>query len=406
MANQAASEAEDLQLGAGTLYFLRNSDNNKGFHHLGNAEEFTITMDVTTVEKNSSMNRHRELMASVVTAVKPTGTITLDEYNPFNVALGLYGNENAHEQAAATLTDEPYTVNSVPGIIRLKDADGNGYYNVSGISVKPATSTPASATFTGGSNTFTDAAGGTITLSGSYSGTTAKSIYIQITSAATAAGNLTGVEFDWFDGSLASPATHVVLTGTSGTPTGTSEVVALGATGLSLTFAVTASSTDNFTVASAIGGTTPTITCKPASATYKEGKDWVCDEVDRKAGIIRIIKGSSIEKDATVLVSATVPEEKYVTVAAGNANKIDGELLYVGDVTQGNNYVLEGWKVEITPNGDFSGLISDGSDFNNFQLTVTFLSDRENHRDYPYMKLTRVGGADTDTINEVYDPLQ
>lgn len=397
MANQAASEAEDLQLGAGTLYFLRNSDNNKGFHHLGNAEEFTITMDVTTVEKNSSMNRRRELMTSVVTAVKPTGTITLDEYNPFNVALGLYGNENAHEQAAATLTDEPYTVNSVPGIIRLKDADGNGYYNVSGISVKPATSTPASATFTGGISTVTDTDGGTITLSGTYTGTSAKTISVKITSAATKAGNLAGVAFEWSE--LGGIPHTVTLTGSTGG--GLTEPVELTGTGLTLTFNMTASSTDNFSTSSLY-----TINCTPASTAYKEGKDWVCDEVDRKAGIIRIIKGSSIEKDATVLVSATVPEEKYVTVAAGNANKIDGELLYVGDVTQGNNYVLEGWKVEITPTGDFSGLISDGSDFNNFQLTVTFLSDRENHRDYPYMKLTRVGGADTDSINEVYDPLQ
>ena len=397
MANQAASEAEDLQLGAGTLYFLRNSDNNKGFHHLGNAEEFTITMDVTTVEKNSSMNRHRELMASVVTAVKPTGTITLDEYNPFNVALGLYGNENAHEQAAVTLTDEPYTVNSVPGIIRLKDADGNGYFNVSDIVVKPATSTPASATFTGGTSTVTDTDGGTITLSGTYTGTSAKTITVKITSAATTAGNLAGVAFEWAE--LGGIPHTVTLTGSTGG--GLTEPVTLIGTGLTLTFNMTASSTDNFSTSSLY-----TIKCTPASTAYKEGKDWVCDEVDRKAGLIRIIKGSSIEKGATVLVSATVPEEKYVTVSGGNANKIDGELLYVGDVTQGNNFVLEGWKVEITPNGDFSGLISDGSDFNNFQLTVTFLSDRENHRDYPYMKLTRVGGADTDTINEVYDPLQ
>lgn len=397
MANQAASEAEDLQLGAGTLYFLRNSDNNKGFHHLGNAEEFTITMDVTTVEKNSSMNRHRELMASVVTAVKPTGTITLDEYNPFNVALGLYGNENAHEQAGVTLTDEPYKVNSVPGIIRLKDADGNGYFNVSDIVVKPATSTPASATFTGGISTVTDTDGGTITLSGTYTGTSAKTISVKITSAATTAGNLAGVAFEWSE--LGGIPHTVTLTGSTGG--GLTEPVKLTGTGLTLTFNMTASSTDNFSTSSLY-----TINCTPASTEYKEGKDWVCDEVDRKAGLIRIIKGSSIEKDATVLVSATVPEEKYVTVAAGNANKIDGELLYVGDVTQGNNYVLEGWKVEITPTGDFSGLISDGSDFNNFQLTVTFLSDRENHRDYPYMRLTRAGGADTDTINEVYDPLQ
>ena len=85
MANQAQSIANDLMVGAGALYFLRDDDNNKSLHHLGNCDEFNITTDVTTVEKNSSMNKRRELMASVVTAVSPSATLTLTEYNPYNM---------------------------------------------------------------------------------------------------------------------------------------------------------------------------------------------------------------------------------------------------------------------------------------------------------------------------------
>ena len=49
MSNQAFSEAEDLMVGAGELYFKRDDDNNKSFHHLGNVEEFNINTDITTV---------------------------------------------------------------------------------------------------------------------------------------------------------------------------------------------------------------------------------------------------------------------------------------------------------------------------------------------------------------------
>ena len=109
MANQAFSESADLMVGAGELYFKRKDDNN-GLHHLGNVEEFNITTDVTTVEKNSSMNRKRELMASVVTAVAPSGSMTMTEYNPYNMALGLFGAENVHKQVAKSMVDRKSVV--------------------------------------------------------------------------------------------------------------------------------------------------------------------------------------------------------------------------------------------------------------------------------------------------------
>ena len=143
MANQAFSESPDLMVGAGELYFKRKDDPN-GFHHLGNAESFNITTDVTTVEKNSSMNKRRELMASVVTAVAPSASITLNEYNPYNLALGLFGEEHLHTQEELTLTDESYAVDSVPGIIEVKDADGNRVYKLHDVSLKLATAKPAS----------------------------------------------------------------------------------------------------------------------------------------------------------------------------------------------------------------------------------------------------------------------
>ena len=171
MSNQAQSLASDLMVGAGEVWFNRKSasKDSNGFHHLGNVDEFNITVDVTTVEKNSSMNKKRTLMATVTTAVKPSASLTLTEYNPYDLALGLYGEEAITHQEKATLTDEQYTLASVPGIITLTDADGNRYYDVKDIVVKPngvgsTTATvktaPSSMTFTG--STLTDTEGGKI----------------------------------------------------------------------------------------------------------------------------------------------------------------------------------------------------------------------------------------------------
>lgn len=147
MANQAQSIANDLMVGAGALYFLRDDDNNKSLHHLGNCDEFNITTDVTTVEKNSSMNKRRELMASVVTAVSPSATLTLTEYNPYNMALGLFGTENVHNQAATSIATA-YRVNSVPGVLEITDANGERYFNLENLTIGLTTPTPASFAWT------------------------------------------------------------------------------------------------------------------------------------------------------------------------------------------------------------------------------------------------------------------
>ena len=114
MSNQAFSLADDLTCGAGEVWFDRQSDCTDGWHHLGNADEMTIKVDVTTVEKKSSMNKKRVIMATATTETKATAELTLTEYNAFNLALGLYGRDVVTKQPAVTLTDEKYTVVTNP----------------------------------------------------------------------------------------------------------------------------------------------------------------------------------------------------------------------------------------------------------------------------------------------------
>lgn len=391
MANQAMSESRDLMVGAGEFYFRRSDDAN-GLHHLGNVEEFNITTDVTTVEKNSSMNKRRELMASVVTAVTPTATLTLNEYNPYNLALGLFGTEAFYNQEGNNIVDKPLEVLSVPGIIELKNADGKPIYNATNIVVKPAMATPSSWSF-GVDGTVTTADGGTLTVTGTYSGATDKTIYVKITSDNIDADDLTGVGFKHSDNIVAiDSAPQNDLTGGSN-----SETVSIGE-GLSIKFELPDSSANIKQ-----SGTLYQIVCVASSSAYKEGVDYLVEEQSSKAGLIKILAGGKIKKGDTVVVNADVPEATICTVSGGNAGEIAGELLFVGDPNIGDAYVIHGWNVRVQPSGDLSGLISE--DFGSFQLEIKFLSDYANHPDSPFYKVVKVGeGSGTDVASGEYDP--
>lgn len=396
MANQAFSEAEDLMVGAGELYFRRKDDVN-GLHHLGNVEEFNITTDVTTVEKNSSMNRKRELMASVVTAVSPTGSMTMTEYNPYNMALGLFGAENVHKQVATTLVNESFIVPSVPGIIELKDANGNRYYNAQNIVASLSAVIPSYIRNTPVMPNV--ATGSVVNVVGlpAASMTSNTDLYVGITRVATTPGDVAGLEITWRAGVGGSDNIITVST------TGASTTEALGTTGISIFISLDpADDMSTAVVTSPISGMK--IECVAAKTSLTPDVDYVVEDQSSRAGFIKIPEGSILSKSDTILISADIPEADYVTVSGGNAGEIEGELVFIGDPNQGDIYNLEAWDVKVQPDGDLTGLI--GSDFGSFTLNVKFLADYKNHRQYPYYKLTKVGSASgTEVAQGVYDPL-
>lgn len=392
MSNQAFSEASDLQVGAGTLYFHRKTDSN-GYHHMGDAQDFNITTDTTKIEHNSSMNKARELMDSAVTAIKPSAKVKLFEYNPYNVALGLYGTENVKHQASVTLTDEEYTVASVPGIIQLKDADGNRYLNVTGVTMKPKVAVPATVVFNGTtSDTHTDTLGGTLKMSiGTFAGTSDGKVYITIKTAPTATGDLNGLALEVKEGLLGSTQPFNV----SSTATTKDFILT---SGLKITATVTTGNT--FTAGSTLIVANVTV----SKTTYTAGKDYIVEDQSARAGLIKIPVGSSIVATDKVLISGTVPEQTFPTVSGGDAGEIEGELLYVSDNTTGNNMVVEAWRVKVTPDSEFSGLI--GTEYGSYGLSLEFLSDRVNHPSYPFYQVTYVDKATgTEVTSGNYDPM-
>lgn len=375
-------------VGAGEVWFKRSDDAN-GWHTLGNCDEMNITVDVTKVEKNSSLNRKRTLMQSVVTAVKPTTTITLTEYNAYNMALGLYGTEAVTHIAEKDVVDELYTVVSVPGIITLVDADGNRVFNAKNIIVKPESAIPAMASFVSvpsslgtvattasKDDTLTDTAGGKLTINaGTYSASTDTRIFMTIKTAPTSSGDLDGMEIEVKEG-VAGVAQTFTVTGTKTTDTFT---LTSGAT-----ITATVTSSDTFTQTTV--GATIEAKVEASTTEYTKGRDFFYDEQSASAGVIKFNVGSAISAGDKLKVSYHIDEANLINVSLADAGDIEGEFLYIGDNNSGPNYTIEGWRVKVSPSGDLSGLI--GTDFGSFQLTVDFLDDSEHHSDFPFARVT------------------
>lgn len=388
MANQCSSLSSDLMVGAGEVWFKRSDDAN-GWHTLGNCDEMNITVDVTKVEKNSSLNRKRTLMQSVVTAVKPTTTITLTEYNAYNMALGLYGTEAVTHIDEKDVVDELYTVVSVPGIITLVDADGNRVFNAKNIIVKPESAIPAMASFvsvpsslgtlattTNKNDTITDTAGGKLTINaGTYSASTDTRIFMKIKTAPTSSGDLNGMEIEVKEG-VAGIAQSFTVSSTKLTDTFT---LTSGAT-----ITATVTSSDTFTKTTV--GATIEAKVEASTTTYTKGRDYFYDEQSASAGVIKFNVGSALSAGDKVKVSYHIDEANLINVSLADAGDIEGEFLYIGDNNSGPNYTIEGWRVKVSPSGDVSGLI--GTDFGSFQLTVDFLDDSEHHSDFPFARVT------------------
>ena len=373
MANSTFSNAEDLSLGTGELYFKRKSSTpaNDRFHHMGNCEKCDVKTDITKVEKFSSMNQAREQMASVVTAVKPSISITMNEYDPYNLALGLFGTEGVITQKSQTVVDEVHNC-SKDCIIELKDSLGNRYFNVTDIVVKR--DKPAPASLSAVTKETTLASNGIVAVSGTYTGANNANYYLKVKTAPTVAGQVAGLEFEYSNALAGIYAGSVLFTNTTGT-----QSVAL-ANGIKVDITLTGSQT--FAV-----GEIYSFIANSAGGAYILGRDYVVEYQASSIGLVKIPATSTIT-DNTVKIDYKVPEGTFPKVSGSNAGKIEGELLFLGDNGMSTVYNANFWKVNLTPSGDLTGLI--GTDFGSFELTGDILSDRINHPDEPFYHYVKI----------------
>jgi len=110
MSFQNTPSGENLVLGAGEILFDRfdAAGLSTGYRHVGNAESLNITTTVETIEKKSSMDGARGIIAQAVIGSESEVVIVLNEYHPENLALALQGDTGTYAQtAAAGLVAQP-----------------------------------------------------------------------------------------------------------------------------------------------------------------------------------------------------------------------------------------------------------------------------------------------------------
>ncbi|WP_371366298.1 hypothetical protein SRRS_07190 [Sporomusa rhizae] len=365
-ATKSGSNAEDLMLGAGTIYFERFDRQGVPtgiLHHCGNVDAFNLTTEVTSIAKNSSMNRARELMAEVTTQVAARIAMTFTEYDPANLSMGLYGEAGVETQEEKTVAGEIYTV-SPDSVLRVP------HYNISDVILTPLNATPAA--ISAAAMMTNNASDGTLTTGGAYTGTESADYYIRITAANTTAGDIAGCKFQWTKGSVAGTYSADIEVD------GSAQVLEKG-----ITVQFNAAAGQKF-----VSNEIYKFTATAASGAYVKGRDYHVYEVEARAGIVNILPTSTIPENTKVVASYHVAKGKFPKIMGAIAGRIEGRLLFIGDPNKGPCYNGEFWKVSMKPNGDLTGLI--GTEFGSYPIQATCISDRQDHPDEPFYKLVKV----------------
>ena len=394
MADQAFSNSEDLMFGSGELYILYDDEVDLGWKHLGNADEFIINTELESIKKYGSMNKKRELQDMNTTQATVTAYATLTEYDPKNLALALFGEVGVKHQVGRLLNRVNYVVPTVPGIVTVADPNMNRYYGIRDVLVEPTTQLQAGISWFdangyGEISTVTNyhdtlkaySMGGKITVTMPPTGITSDfDILLCITKPPSSAGDLYGMEIMVQETNIGETIFYSFNNSTL------SEDVTL-TSGAKLTFEVTGTATFSSmgtTIESGVRAIALT-----ATSEFKEGIDYICDEQDSRAGIIKIPFGSRVRPGDAVSVSCIVPDRDLQLVSGVSRKECQCKLLYVPDNNVGPNYVLEAWRVRVEPEGDLTGLISSG-DFGTYRINFEFITDYEEHPGYPYFQMTLI----------------
>jgi hypothetical protein len=361
MTTNVTPTSDDLMIGAGELFFNRR-DNATGLmtgeRHLGNCTTFNLTTNIEEKKKFSSMHAARTLYKSIITQLGASGKIVMDEYNSYNLALGLFGEDGIFTQ--------PSSVNNE---VSLPSVSQGRYYSLGKFKLKnvviPRTiSTPAviAAPVAVGAITST----GAVSSSGTYTALVPADYFIVVSAANTTSGSASGAKIQWKKGVTGTLSADVTVT--DATPI-------LLENGVSVT--LTCGVSKNFVV-----GDTWKITCTPAESTnYVEDADYT---VDAKVGRIYIIPGGDIADNASIGVKFDADAVTCVKVVGGNTSKIEGYLRFVGDPTTGPAYHGEFWNISIQPDGEL-GFISE--DWGSITIKFECQDDSANHPKEKFYRL-------------------
>ena len=124
---------EDYNLGRGIVYFANLVNSLPAdYRDLGNAPEFNISIEVETVEHQSSRQGLRVVDKEVVISQKISLTVTIDELNFENLALFFSGSTGTHTNVSvAGFAEHQMITSAVHGRwYDIVDSNGNRAYDV------------------------------------------------------------------------------------------------------------------------------------------------------------------------------------------------------------------------------------------------------------------------------------
>lgn len=359
MTLKGTPSSDNIYLGAGEIYFDR-IDNKTGLHtgerHLGNCTTFNITSESEQKKKYSSMHAARRLYKSIITQIGASGKISMDEFDPENLALALFGESGVYVQPAQANLSKAITVKQG----RYFALDN---YNVSNVvipNLNPAPSVIAPAVAAGAITSD-----GVVTSSGLYTGTITGDYFILITAGNTVPGAIAGTTFKWRKGIVGVQSADV----TAGAVASTLEL------GIKVLLDVTG--TQNFVV----GDTYKISVVAAGQATFSPVMDYT---VDAKLGRVYIVPGGGMADGSVAGVQYDCAKTTCVKVMAGNTAKIEGFLRFAGDPTTGPTYVGEFWYVSIQPDGD-TGFIAE--DWGSMGIKFECQDASADHPDEPFYRL-------------------
>ena len=355
--------AKNLLLGAGKVLFDRWDDdgNSTGARHLGTVPKFDLKIEVDKITKKQSMYAAKTTYLEVIKEVTASADVTIDEFDPANVAMAFLGKEGVITQASGTVTAEAHTA-YLGRVIQLDS------YKVSDVTIRPQVSAAASIGEVTAVGTVTST--GTVTSSGTYTGTEDAIYYVTVSTANTTSGSIEGLKYTW----------KKELTGTSSAEVSATSTAAELEAGVKVLFAL--STGQDF-----ILGDTYSIAASAALTEYKAGTDYKTETSMLRSGLITIPTTSRITDGATVICGYARAAGTFPKVSIATEGSVEGLLIFAGDPTKGPCYNAELWHATISPNGSLPLI---GDDLSSFDVTITVMDDRENHPDEPLGRFVKL----------------
>lgn len=366
-----AASADNMLLGAGIPYFDRidREGNFTGERDLGHFSSFSLTTAVEKITKYSNRQAARRKYKEVIKQIDASAKGQMDEFDPANLALALYGEEAVIQQAAETAHVTKFTAKKD----RWYKLEGRDVENVLLGSEKVIAAPAVAASHT---TSFT-ADNSNLTFTSTRRGTIGNQVKVEMladadqTLVVTVAGNIVSVQ-------LETDSSAVVIS------TAAEVIAAINAddkANLILTASLAISS-DGTGITEAMAATA--LSGGIASTGYLLGTDY---SLDAATGRIEILPKGAIVADTEVTATYDIPEKMYVAINGASVGEIRGRLRFVGDPSAGTRYEGEFWNVSVSPEGDLALIGAD--DFASTTLNFSIEDDSKNHPEYPLYRLVQ-----------------